>query len=91
MFLMCFKLIESYFYKFGMLNRLCELIIKRYEFLHFMFRTLLLVIGFSPSYNFRMSTWTKSSLKNKYQALQEGIMSRNPSLFRPLIKPAKSG
>jgi hypothetical protein len=54
MLLMCFKLIGSYFYEFGMLKRICELIAKKYEFMHFMFRTLLLVIGFSPSYNFRM-------------------------------------
>ena len=34
--------------------------------------------------------WAESKLKYTYQAFQEGIMGKNPSLFRPLIRPAKS-
>ena len=53
-FLKCFELIGSYFYEFDMPKKLCELIATRYEFLHFMFPTLLLLISFSSNYNFRM-------------------------------------
>jgi hypothetical protein len=53
------------------------------------FWTLLLVIGFSLRYNFRMRMCAESKLKYTYQAFQEGIMGRNPSLFRSLIRSAK--
>ena len=36
-----------------------------------------------------MWTWTESKLKYTSQAFREGIMSRNPSLFGPLIKSSK--
>jgi hypothetical protein len=34
--------------------------------------------------------WVESKLKYTYKAFQEGIMSRNPSSFGPVIRPAKS-
>jgi len=56
-----------------------------------MFQILLFVTSFSPSYNLKMWKWAESKLKYTYKAFQEGIMGKNPSLFRPLIRPAKSG
>jgi len=35
--------------------------------------------------------WTESKLKCTNQALQEGIIGKNPSSFEHLIRPAKSG
>jgi hypothetical protein len=90
-FLMYFELIESYFYEFDMPRRLCELIAKINEFLHFIFQTLLLVTGASPRYNFRIETWDETKLKYTYQAFQEGIIGINSSLFGPLIRLAKLG
>ena len=54
-----------------------------------MFHTLLLVIAFSLCYNFKIQIYAESKLKYTYQAFHEGIMKRNPSLFKPLIRPAK--